>query len=105
MTSSRTCDRPSLALRLIACLAAVPLLTACSPEDDPTPTQPPVVDGTDTSTTAPMADEGCPDAYPDRLALTTDVPEEVEYLDQIAACSASAQGLRTSTTRAMSCSP
>lgn len=64
-------------LRLVACLAAVvPLLTACPDGDD----------GSD----IPMADEGCTATYPDRLVLSTDVPEEVEYLDQVTACASSA---------------
>lgn len=69
-------------LRLIACFAVVVLAASCNGDGSTT-------DGGG-SPTVPVTqpDSGCTAEYPNRLDVSTDAPEEVEYLDQVAACAA-----------------
>jgi hypothetical protein len=91
--------------RIVAALLAVALLAAagCGDDDDdagtstdpgggpsgPPTTEPPT---TEPPTTAPPThDDGCFDNYPIRLEVSTDWVAEVPYLDEVAACTTSAQ--------------
>ena len=61
-------------LRGLAALAAVSLMAGCNHHS--------------TSAPGPGPDAGCTQSFPDRLGVTTQVQEEVEYLDEVAACAA-----------------
>jgi hypothetical protein len=78
-------SRPS-SIRVVACFAVIALVVGgCNGgtgDGDGAP-------GEGAASSQP--DDGCPESFPRRLEVTTDRPDEVPYLDQLAACTAPGQ--------------